>query len=84
MWDRPEWLKPKGASGFGFHCGWGLGLGFLWFELPLMPEDFVWAYLGMGPEGEQERWDLKEVRGSTSENEVRLFIMVGSTQFCFC
>lgn len=31
----------------------------MWFELPLVPEGFVWPYLGMGPEGEQERWDLK-------------------------
>lgn len=44
-----------------------------------MPEDFVWAYSGVGPEGEEEGWDLKAVRESTSENEVRLFIMVGST-----
>ena len=34
VWDRPEWLKPKGASGFGFTLvgGWGwdlCGLNFL-------------------------------------------------------
>ena len=33
-----------------------------------MPEDFVWAYSGVGPEGEEEGWDLKAVRESTSEN----------------
>lgn len=51
---------------------------------PLVPEDFVWACPGVGPEGEEEGWGLKAVRGSTSENEVRLFIAVGSTPFCFC
>lgn len=73
-------LNQRGERVSRFFTVVGVGAEGFVVWLPLSLEGFVWLISSPGWGGRKE-WRLKGGQGSTSENEVRLFIMVGSTQF---